>query len=136
MMPYKKPLPLINADTKEFWEGCREHLIKIQKCGDCGALRLPPSFLCPRCHSRNTDWITATGKGWIYTFTINHVAFHPAFQGDLPYVVAVVALEEGPHLLTNIIGCDPAEVRCDMPVEVVWDDVTDEISLPKFRPVV
>jgi len=136
MMSYDKPLPQINADTKEFWEGCKQHLIKIQKCGDCGTLRLPPSFLCPRCHSRNMDWITSTGKGSVYTFAVNHVAFHPAFQGELPYIVAVVELEEGPHLLTNVVGCDPPEVRCGMPVEVVWDDITDEFSLPKFRPVV
>ncbi|MBN2397299.1 MAG: hypothetical protein JXI32_02880, partial [Deltaproteobacteria bacterium] len=81
-MTYEKPLPQINADTREFWEGCRQHLIKIQQCGDCGFLRFPPSFICPRCHSRETHWITATGRGSVYTFTINHVAFHPAFQGD------------------------------------------------------
>lgn len=134
-MTYNKPLPKINADTKEFWKGCKKHLIKIQKCSNCGYLRHPPSFLCPQCHSQKTDWITSTGRGSVYTFTVNHVAFHPAFQEDVPYVVAVVELEEGPHMLTNIVGCDPAEVRCDMPVEVIWDDITDEFSLPKFRPV-
>ncbi|HOO89604.1 MAG TPA: Zn-ribbon domain-containing OB-fold protein [Syntrophales bacterium] len=134
-MAYKKPLPKINADTREFWKGCEEHLLRLQKCTECGTVRWPPSFICPRCHSQTTEWITSTGRGLIYTFTVNHVAFDEAFQEDLPYVVAVVALEEGPHLLTNIVGCDPGVVRCDMPVEVVWDDVTDEISLPKFRPI-
>ena len=134
-MTYNKPLPKINADTKEFWNGCKQHLLKIQKCGDCGFVRYPPSFICPRCHSTETEWIVAAGKGSVYSFTVNHVAFHPAFQEDLPYVVAVVQLEEGPHMLTNIVGCDPSEVRCDMPVEVAWEDITGEFSLPKFRPV-
>lgn len=133
-MTYNKPLPKINADTKEFWNGCRQHLLKIQKCGDCGFVRYPPSFICPRCHSTETEWISASGKGSVYSFTVNHVAFHPAFLEDLPYVVAVVKLDEGPHMLTNIVGCDPADVRCDMPVEIAWEDVTDEFSLPKFRP--
>jgi len=133
-MTYNKPLPKINADTKEFWEGCKQHLLKIQKCGSCGFVRFPPSFICPRCHSTETEWISASGKGSVYTFTVNHVAFHPAFQEDLPYVVAVVKLDEGPHMLTNIVGCEPAHVRCDMPVEIAWEDVTDEFSLPKFRP--
>ena len=134
-MAYNKPLPKINADTKEFWEGCKEHVIRVQKCGDCGLVHWPPSFICPQCHSRKTDWIASTGKGSVYTFVVNHIAYHPAFQEDLPYVVAVVELDEGPHLITNIVGCDPSEVRCDMPVEVVWDDITNEFSLPKFRPV-
>ncbi|MBW2544995.1 MAG: Zn-ribbon domain-containing OB-fold protein [Deltaproteobacteria bacterium] len=134
-MTYNKPLPKINADTKEFWEGCREHLIKIQKCADCGFVRWPPSFICPQCHSQKTDWIASTGRGSVYTFVVNHIAYHPAFRENLPYVVAVVELDEGPHLLTNIVDCDPGEVLCDMPVEVVWDDITDEFSLPKFRPV-
>jgi len=133
-MTYNKPLPKINADTREFWEGCKQHLLKIQKCGSCGFVRFPPSFICPRCHSMETEWINASGKGSVYTFTVNHVAFHPAFQEDLPYVVAVVKLDEGPHMLTNIVGCEPANVRCDMPVEIAWEDVTDEFSLPKFRP--
>ena len=133
-MTYNKPLPKINADTKEFWNGCKQHLLKIQKCGDCGFVRYPPSFICPRCHSTETEWIVAAGKGSVYSFTVNHVAFHPAFLEDLPYVVAVVQLEEGPHILTNIVGCDPADVRCDMPVEIAWEDITDEFSLPKFRP--
>ena len=134
-MAYNKPLPKINADTKEFWEGCKEHVIRVQKCADCGLVRWPPSFICPQCHSRKTDWIASTGKGSVYTFVVNHIAYHPAFQEDLPYVVAVVELDEGPHLITNIVGCAPSEVRCDMPVEVVWDDITNEFSLPKFRPV-
>lgn len=133
-MAYKKPLPQIGPDTKAFWEGCRRHEIRIQECGDCGHLRWPPAFLCPGCLSRNTRWVTASGRGKVYSYIVYHTAYDPAFQEDLPYVVALVELEEGPHLLTNIVGCDPGAVSCGMAVEVVWDDVTETVSLPKFRP--
>jgi len=79
-------------------------------------------------------WIKVSGRGTVYSYIVYHVAYDAAFQGDLPYVVALVELEEGPHLLTNIVGCDPREVTCDMAVEVVWDDVTETVSLPKFMP--
>ena len=74
-------------------------------------------------------------KGKVYSFVVYRVAYHPGFKGDLPYVVGIVELEEGPHLLTNIIGCNPEEVVCDMQVEVIWDDITGDFSLPKFQPV-
>jgi len=91
-------------------------------------------MICPECHDAQTEWITAGGKGAVYTYAVYHRAFHPAFKDDLPYVTAVVELEEGPHLLTNIVGCKPDAVRCDMPVVVAWEDVTDAFSLPKFKP--
>lgn len=130
-----KPLPQVNADTRPFWEGCREHLLKIQKCGNCGRLRWPPGFLCPDCISPAVEWITATGKGRVYTFAVYHQAFHPGFQEELPYVVALVELDEGPRMMTNIIDCDPAGLACDMPLEVAWEDRSDEFSVPCFRPL-
>ncbi len=135
-MTDRKPLPKINADTRAFWEGCRQHEIRIQKCGGCGNWRWPPAFLCPHCLSPETNWIRASGRGTVYSYAVYRVAFDPAFKEDLPYVVALIALEEGPHLVSNIVGCDPAAVYCEMPVEVVWDDVTETVSLPKFRPAV
>lgn len=97
-------------------------------------MRWPPSIICPQCHSKETEWITASGKGRLYTYVVYHKAFHPGFANDLPYVVAVVELDEGPHLLTNMVGCNPGELDCDMLVEVLWEDITEEVSLPKFRP--
>jgi uncharacterized OB-fold protein len=79
--------------------------------------------------------VVSSGIGSVYTFAVYHAPIHPEFSADLPYVVAVVELDEGPHLLTNIVGCQPEEVACDMPVQVTWEDVTEEISLPKFRPM-
>ena len=92
-------------------------------------------MICPDCHSSQTAWIEAGGKGTVYTYAVYRRAFHKAFKNDLPYVTAIVKLKEGPHLLTNVIGCDPDHVRCDMPVEVSWEDITEEFSLPKFRPL-
>ena len=133
-MSYDKPLPRPNTDTKPFWDGCKQHELRFQRCGDCGHVRWPASIVCPQCYSSDTEWIVASGKGKVYTFAIFHQVYHPAFADDVPYLTASVELEEGPRLLTNIVGCPPDEVRCDMPVEVAWDDVTEDFSLPKFRP--
>jgi len=81
-MTYMKPLPQVGPDTRTFWEGCREHVIRIQKCDDCGYLRWPPAFLCPRCLSQNAKWIKVSGRGTVYSYIVYHVAYDAAFQGD------------------------------------------------------
>lgn len=134
-MSYEKPLPVPDADSKVFWDGCKAHQLKFQRCLECGQIRWPPGIICPQCYSQETEWIRSNGKGKIFTYAIYHQAFHPAFKGDLPYVVAVVEMEEGPLMLTNIVGCSKELLHCEMPVEVVWEDVTEELSLPKFTPV-
>ena len=134
-MVFEKPLPQPNADTKPFWDGCREHQLRFQKCQSCHHVRWPPSLICPMCYSYDTEWIVANGKGRVYTFAIYHQAYHKAFANDLPYVTAIIELEEGLHLLSNIVDCSPEKVRCDMPVAVIWDDISDEFSLPRFRPI-
>jgi uncharacterized protein len=134
MSEYRKPIPRINGDNQEFWAGCKAHRLRFQKCKTCGHVRWPASFICPICYSRETEWIVSGGKGKVYTFVVYHVAYDPAFESDLPYVVADVELEEGPRLVTNIVGCRPEEVECEMPVEVTWQDITEEFSLPKFQP--
>ena len=134
-MTYDKPLPKLNTDNRPFWEGCRRHELRFQRCNDCGRVRWPPSDLCPRCHSTEINWLISKGIGRVYTFAVYHTAFHSGFATDLPYTVAVVALDEGPHLLTNIVDCRPDKVKCDMPVEVIWEDVDEGIALPKFRPL-
>jgi uncharacterized OB-fold protein len=134
-MTYQKPLPQPDADNKFFWDGCREHKLLFQKCQNCGLVRWPPSIICSNCHSQDTGLVKSTGKGKIYTYAVYHQAYHPGFESEVPYVTAVIELEEGPHFLSNVIGCEPHEVECDMPVEVVWEDITEEFSLPKFRPI-
>ena len=134
-MKYEKPLPQPNADTKPFWDGCNRHQLLFQKCRNCQHVRWPPSIICPRCYSYDTEWTKASGRGRIYTYTVYHEAFHESFRNDLPYVTSVVKLDEGVYLLTNIVGCIHEEIKCDMPVEVVWDDISEEFTLPKFRPI-
>lgn len=131
----KKPLPQPDADTKPFWDGCREHRLLFQQCRHCHHVRWPPSIICPVCYSYDTEWTEAKGKGKVYTFAVYHQAYHKAFENDLPYVTAIVELEEGPHMLTNIVGCGPDRVKCDMPVEVTWEDIAEGFSLPRFKPL-
>lgn len=134
-MLYNKPLPQPNGDTKPFWDGCKEHQLRFQRCKDCKHVRWPPSIVCPMCYSYDTEWVVASGKGKVYTFVVYRQVYHEAFRDDIPYITAIVELQEGPHLLTNIVGCNPEQVECDMPVELVWENITEEFSLPKFKPV-
>jgi uncharacterized OB-fold protein len=91
--------------------------------------------VCPECLSANLQWIKVSGKGTVYSYTIAQAPTHPAFAEDIPYVIAIVELAEGPHLTTNITGCKPEEVRVGMSVVATFDDVTPEMTLVKFRPV-
>lgn len=133
-MSYNKPLPQPNPDTKPFWNGCKQHELRFQKCVNCGHVRWPPSIICPRCHSKKNEWIVSSGEGTVYTFAVYHLKYHEEFEDILPYTTAIVELEEGPHILSNIVKCDSSEIHCGMAVEVVWEDVTEDVSLPKFKP--
>ncbi len=133
MSEYTKPIPVPSEDSRPYWEAARKHELKLQKCSDCGAFRLPPSVVCPECTSMSAEWAAVSGRGRIYSFVIFHRAYHPAFKDDIPYAVAVIELEEGPRLLSNVVGCSPDEIRCDMSLEVYFEDITPEITLPKFK---
>jgi uncharacterized OB-fold protein len=135
MKKYDKPLPQPTAWSKPFWEGCKRHELLIQKCKDCRSLIFYPKLFCPKCLSTKFEWIKASGKGKVYTYTVVQSYPPSEFAGEVPYAVGVVILEEGVRLMSNIVGCSPEAVKCDMPVEVVFDDVTEEITLPKFKPI-
>src|SRR5438093_133096 len=104
------------------------------RCRDCRAVRFYPRAVCPACLSSAVEWIRASGRGTVYTFTVTQQNQTAGFREELPYVLAMVELEEGPRLVTNLVGCAPDEVRVGMPVEVAFEDGTAEITLPKFRP--
>lgn len=129
-----KPLPRIDEESKGYWEACQRHELVLQRCGACGALRHYPRALCPRCLSDAVEWVRAGGRGTVYSFTVTHQNQAPGFRDALPYVLAYVELEEGVRLLTNIVDCPPDAVRIGLPVEVVFEDVTATVTLPKFRP--
>ena len=134
MADYKKPLPRPTAASLPFWEAAKRHELQIQQCGSCGAHIFYPREVCPGCLSSNLQWIKVSGKGTVYSYTIAEAPTHPAFTEDVPYVIAIVELAEGPHLTTNITGCKPGEVRVGMPVVATFDAVTPEVTLVKFRP--
>ena len=131
---YAKPLPRIDEESKGFWEGCQRRELYLQRCRACGTVRHYPRALCPNCLSDRTEWMRASGKGTVYTFTVTHQNQSPGFRDGLPYVMAYVELAEGVRMLTNIVDCAPDAVRIGMPVEIVFDDVTPAVTLPKFRP--
>lgn len=134
MTKYAKPLPRIDEESKGFWEACQRHELYVQRCRSCRSYRYYPRALCPACLSDDTEWVRSSGRGAVYTFTVTYQNQAPGFRDELPYVLAYVELEEGVRLLTNIVRCPPDDVRIGMPVEVVFDDVTAEVTLPKFKP--
>lgn len=135
MTRYEKPLPEATDLTRPFWKAAKEGKLLVQRCCDCGERIFYPRNICTNCMSSNLDWMQVEGQGKVHTFTIVHYAPFPSFQNDVPYVLAVIELNEGPRMLTNIVGCSPDKVEIGMEVEVVFDHVTEKIAIPKFRPV-
>ena len=131
----KKPAPVVNDWAQPFWDAARQEKLFIQKCKDCERHIFYPRIACPHCFSDNVEWIEASGKGVVYSYTVVENNAPSAFINDIPYVVAVVRLDEGVQMLSNIVGCDPYKVTCDMEVEVTFERLDDEFILPKFKPV-
>lgn len=132
MAEYKKPIPKPSPETEEFWAGCKRHELLVQHCKDCGRYIYYPRTLCPSCSSRNIEWVKSSGRGEVYSFSV-HYRGPKEFKDDVPYVVALIDMEEGWRMMSNIIDCNPEEVCIGDKVEVVFEDITEEISLPKFR---
>lgn len=130
----RKNLPPITPETAEYWAGCKRHELLIQRCNDCGAAQFYPRLFCTQCSGRNLQWVRAGGRAMLVTYTIVHRAVSQAYAGEVPYVVALVKLEEGPTMMTNVVGCETVKLQIGMSLEVVFDDWTDEVTVPKFRP--
>ena len=126
-----RPRPHIDSDTRPFWEGTRQGELRIQRCRDCGNVIFYPRSVCPKCMSDDIEWFKASGAGVIYSFVVVHRA-PPGFQDDVPYVVALIDLAEGPRLMSRITGTDPALVEVGQPVTVVFESFDEEITLPLF----
>jgi uncharacterized protein len=133
---YKKPIPMITPESERYWQGCKQHELWLRYCNPCAKTYFYPRDFCPVCGSRDVTWKQASGRGTIYTFAIVQRAPTPGFAEDVPYVNAIVELEEGGRMLASLIDVepDPAKVSVGMPVEVAFEDITEEISLPRFRP--
>jgi hypothetical protein len=134
MNGYKKPLPVLQPWSKAFWEAAKQHKLTIQACNDCGLKIFYPRKYCPNCWSSNLGWSEASGKGKVFSYSITLAGVEERFSEDLPYVLALVDLEEDIRMMTNIVDCKPEEVFIGMNVEVTFRDITDEFSLPMFRP--
>ena len=134
MTEYMKPLPVVQPWSKAFWEGTKEKKLLIQECRDCGAKIFYPRQYCPDCWSSNLGWSEGSGKGKIFTYSVTMAGVEQKFAADLPYILALVELEEGVRMMSRIVECDPEKVSIGMDVEVVFAEVTDEFTLPFFRP--
>ena len=125
--------PTATRDTQFFWDAVKEHRLLIQRCCACGTLRHPPRPMCPSCNSLAWDTVEASGRATVYSFVMPR---HPEFPFmEYPYIVALVELEEGTRLVTNIIGTTPDAVNIGMAVEVTYEEFDGGLVLPQFTPV-
>jgi uncharacterized OB-fold protein len=130
----QRRLPSPTPETRHFWEGCNVGELRLQRCRACGDSYFPPRPFCPRCGDRDVEVYAASGRATLYSYVINHRP-RPD-MGAEPHSIAVVTLEEGPRMMTNIVGCPqtPEALELDMPLEVTFARQNDEIALPLFRP--
>ena len=130
---YAKPLPQPTIDSKPFWDSLKEHRMVLQKCADCGRVRHYPRPVCDACLSMEVEWAEASGRGTIYSWTETHHPFHDGFRGETPYILVTVDLDEGVRMQSQLIDASIDELRVGLPVEVVYMDATDEVTLPLLR---
>ncbi len=135
MAEYKKPLPAISSLNEPYWTGLKHRDLQLQRCKDCNKLWYPPGPFCPECWSRNFNWQKLSGRGKVNSWVVFHQAYFSSLKDEIPYNVAEVELDEGPRLLTNLVGIDNTDIQIGMPVEIVFDDVTEDVTLAKFRPL-
>lgn len=135
MADYRKPIPQPSPETQHFWDGCKQGKLLLQRCKDTGKAYFPPRPFSPYTGSKAVEVFQASGKATLFSYVINH---RPAkgFEDEAPYAIAVVQLAEGPRMMTNIVGCaqTPEALQLDMPLEVTFEKINDDIALPKFRP--
>jgi uncharacterized OB-fold protein len=134
MPEYNKPIPVPSAESQAYWDGLRDRKLLMPRCDACGKYWFPPSLLCPHCNATNWTWTSTSGRGRIFSYVVYHRIYHPGFADEVPYAVAVIELDEGPRMVSNVIGIAPDKLACDLRVQVVYQPITDTITLPKFEP--
>ncbi len=130
-----KRFPQPSPETRHYWEGCHQHQLRIQRCKDCGHYQFYPRIICSVCMSQSIEWIPAAGRGEVLSYTIITRAVSAAYAADVPYVVALIKLEEGPCMMSNVVECDVEQLHIGLPVTVTFEDWSEEISIPRFRPM-
>jgi uncharacterized OB-fold protein len=129
-----KHFPRPTAETRPYWDGCRQGLLLLQRCGGCGAHQFYPRMMCTRCDSDAMEWVPASGHGRIRSFTVVRRPVSKAYAAQTPYIVALIELAEGPTMMSNVVECTPGDAAIGLPVEVVFERWSEEISVPMFRP--
>lgn len=129
-----RQLPASTPETAAYWAACRRHELLVQRCDVCAAHQFYPRLICTSCGSRSLQWVRASGRGTLKSFTIVRQAVSPAYAAEVPYVVALVTLDEGPTMMSRIVDCELERIRIGMPLEVVFQDWPEGATLPMFRP--
>jgi uncharacterized OB-fold protein len=129
-----RPRPLVSAWAQPFWDAAREERLLLQHCAACQRWIFYPRIQCPHCGAGEPRWRQASGRGTVYSYTVVYNNAPSAFIAEVPYVVAVIRLEEGVQMLSNIVDCDFGALRCDLPVEVTFRVLDERFTLPVFRP--
>lgn len=130
-----KILPSPTPETAAYWQGCAEHKLLIQHCTDCDHFQFYPRSLCTQCMSRELDWIPASGRATIVSYTVMHRSVSKAYGNEGPQILVLVCLAEGPQMMSHLVECGEDQISIGMPVEVTFQDWTDEVSIPVFRPI-
>ena len=133
-LDYRKPLPSPTLDSEPYYRYLREHDLRVQRCTACGRPWLPAGPVCPSCWSSAFTWTPVSGLGRVYSWTIVHEVYDKSFAEDVPYCLAMIELDEGPRLLTNLVGIEPGSIAAGLRVGVRYEDVTSEVTLVKFGP--
>ena len=135
MSEYAKPLPYPDADTTPYWQWAKKHELRMQRCADCHEVRFPPRPMCPVCNSQRDEWVPMSGTGTIYSWIVVHPPVLPAFAADAPYSVVLIQLDDDPslRLVGTVSDLANADLAAGIPVEVWFDEVTEEITLPRWR---
>ena len=133
MSTYAKPIPARTPELEPFFAAAQRRQLVVQRCRQCDTHRFPAREICSECLSNVADWVPVSGKGEIFSFNVMHQIYHPGFAAEVPYAVVVIKLAEGAKMLSNVVDVAPHDIRIGMPVEVTFEDITDEITLPKFK---
>lgn len=133
--PADMPRPEPDWDDRDYWAHCANRELKFQACGECGIVRHPPRPMCGNCQSTKVKWVPAPDEGEIYSYNVVHYVSHPAVTTKVPYVGALIEFEglPGVRLVTNITDVDPAKVKIGMRAKLYWDDIGDDMFIPRFR---
>ena len=128
-----KFLPSPTPVTGPYWESCRRHELMIQKCSQCGTQQFYPRTICSACCATDLLWVRASGFGTVVTWTVVRHPVSSAYADDIPYVIALIELDEGPTMMAQVVDCEPDSVQSGMPVEVCFEEWTEDITMPNFR---